>query len=176
MRVSCLIEVIYSFDLWWFYETGTQQHHLLHSLTEVLENRGVYSSLSLDGSIEPQLPVSRFKLKIKEDLFQKKSFANYEEVVPFIAFLESLFTVIDPDAEVIIKSKENQIFIDHFADYTVYFEVNENKELIFKALDELDKSRFIINILNFSMDYKPAGDENLNQLSEVELVIRLFLK
>ena len=112
----------------------------------------------------------------ENNLFQKKSFASYEEVIPFIAFLENLFSVIDPDAEIIIKSREKQIFIDHFADYSVHLEVKGNKTLFYKALDELKQSRFIINILSFNVDYKPTGEDGLNQLDEVEFVIRLFLK
>ena len=112
----------------------------------------------------------------ENNLFQKKSFSSYEEVIPFIAFLENLFSVIDPDAEIVIKSREKQIFIDHFADYSVGLEVKGNKTLFYKALDELKQSRFIINILSFNMDYKPAGEERLNQLDEIEFAIRLFLK
>ncbi len=110
-----------------------------------------------------------------DDLFLKKSFASYEEVVPFIAFLESLFSDIDPDAEIIVKSRESQIFIDHFADYTVKLDIGSNKEFLYKTLEELDQSRFIINILSFNMDYKP-DEEKLNRLDTVELKIRLFLK
>ncbi len=96
--------------------------------------------------------------------------------IPARTFLENLFSAVDPDAEIIIKSKENQIFIDHFADYTVKLEIKEKKDLFYMALDELDKSRFIINILGFSMNYKPAEDRSINQLDEAELTIRLFLR
>ena len=113
---------------------------------------------------------------VEDNLSQKKSFAEYEEVIPFITFLENLFSVIDPDAAIVIKSREKQIFIDHFADYSVSLEVKGNKILFYKALDELKKSRFIINVLSFSMDYKPTGEDGLSQLDEVEFVIRLFLK
>ena len=112
----------------------------------------------------------------ENDLSQKKSFAEYEEVIPFITFLESLFSVIDPKTEITIKSHENQIFIDHFADYQVLFKAGQSKELFFKALEELHDSRFITHIINFELDYKPAEDGQFNKLNQVELVIRLFLK
>lgn len=137
--------------------------------TEIEKNQILLQSLQTISQTESEKTP-------EDDLLQKKSFASYEEVIPFIAFLESLFTIIDPDAEVIIKSRENQIFIDHFANYTVKLEINGHTDLLYKAIDELGKSRFIINILNFNMDYKPIGEEAINQLDEVELAIRLFLK
>ena len=88
----------------------------------------------------------------EEDLSQIKFFAEFEEVIPFIAFLENLFSVVDPDAEIIIKNKESQIFINHFADYTVKLEIKGKKDLFYAALDELDKSRFITNILDFNIN------------------------
>ncbi len=119
---------------------------------------------------------SEDKADPEDSIFLKKSFATYEEVVPFIAFLESLFSAVDPDAEIIIKSRENQIFINHFADYTIHLEINENKNLLLKAFEELEDSRFITATTNFNIDYKPTGDENLNKLTDVELTVRLFLK
>lgn len=112
----------------------------------------------------------------KNALLQKKSFAEYEEVIPFITFLENLFAVIDPKVEITIKSHENQIFMDHFADYQIRLKAGQNKELFFKALEELYESRFITHMLNFEMDYKPTEDGKFNQLSQIEFVVRLFLK
>ncbi len=53
---------------------------------------------------------------IKQSLFEKKSFSNFDEVIPFIAYLEKLFSAIDPEAQITIKSQEGQIFLDHFAE------------------------------------------------------------
>ena len=109
------------------------------------------------------------------DIFQKKSFANFDEVIPFIAFLENLFYPIDDKANIIVKSRENQIFMDHFADYEVAMQIKADKEELYRALDELDDSRFITNLLRFDLDYKPVEDD-VNQLKQIKLVIRLFLK
>lgn len=110
------------------------------------------------------------------DLFEKKSFANFDEVIPFIAFLENLFSEIDPKAEITVRSKENQIFMDHYADYQISLELGEEKGSLYKALDELEDSRFITNILKFNLDYRPTGDDQLNQLKQMQFGIRLFLK
>ena len=114
--------------------------------------------------------------EVTSDLFKTKSFVGYEEVIPFIAMLESLFSVIDPKAEITIKSQEEQIFIDHFADYSVNLKISNNKELFFKAIEELYNSRFITRLNNFVIQYKPTADGNINELKEIEFTIRLFLK
>jgi len=108
-------------------------------------------------------------------LFQDKSFASYDEVVPFIALLEKMFEKIDPKAEIVVKSQEDQIFIDHFADYNVKLKIND-KDAFFKALQELNDSRFIIKIMNFMMQYKTDETGKKNDLDETEFIIRLFLK
>jgi len=136
---------------------------------EILKNEQAYQNLQAVAQADVQALA-------EDDVFLKKSFADYEEVVPFIAFLESLFGVIDPKAEIIIKSKEEQIFLDHFADYTVQMEIRDTEDLLYKAFDELEDSRFITNLMNFEMNYKPVGDEGLNSLDNVEFTIRLFLK
>ncbi len=137
---------------------------------EILENEQAYENLQ---------KVARADIRAfeEDDVFLKKSFADYEEVVPFIAFLESLFSVIDPEAEIVIKSTEKQIFVDHFADYTVQMNIDEErKELLYKAFDELKKSRFITNLMEFEMDYKPVGEGEVNRLDRVGFSVRLFLK
>jgi len=136
---------------------------------EVLKNEQAYQNLQI-------IAQSNVQAFAEDDVFLKKSFADYEEVVPFIAFLESLFSVIDPKAEIIIKSKEEQIFIDHFADYTVQMDIKGAESILYKAFDELENSRFIMNLMNFEMGYKPIGDEGTNLLDRVEFTIRLFLK
>ncbi len=135
---------------------------------EIRKNITLFQSLNSIALVEGQTaPV--------DDLFLKKSFASTEEVIPFIAFLESLFSSIDPNAEVIIKSRESQIFLDHFADYTVSFYI-QDKDMLYGALDKLEESRFIINILNFYLNYKSSEDGETNHLDEAEFTIRLFLK
>ena len=66
--------------------------------------------------------------------------------------------------------------MDHFADYQVRLKTGQNKELFFRALEELYNSRFITHMLNFELDYKPAEDGKFNRLNQVEFVVRLFLK
>ena len=110
------------------------------------------------------------------NILQKKSFAKYDEVVTFIAILESLFSTIDPKSEITVKSKEEQIYLDHYADYSVLLKVGEDKkELFLKALDELYNSRFITKIINFTINYKPPAEDNLNEMEQAELTIRLYL-
>ena len=110
------------------------------------------------------------------DLFQKKSFANYDEVIPFIALIENLFSTIDPKAEVTVRSQESQIFMDHYADYEVSVKIDGNVEALYKVLDEINDSRFITNLLEFTLDYKPVGEGQLNQMKIAQFSIRLFLK
>ena len=111
----------------------------------------------------------------EDNLLETKFFAQYEEVIPFITFLESLFSIIDPNAEITIKSNEKQIFIDHFADYTINLKTNTKKELFFKALDELYNTQYITKLTAFTMNYKPVEEGKNNELFEVEFSIRLFL-
>jgi len=108
-------------------------------------------------------------------LFQNKSFADYTEVIPFTALLENMFEKVDPEASISIKSHEDQIFADHFADYTIKLKV-ENKEALLKAVEDLYNSRFITKVMNFSMDYTPTQNGKNNELSGIELSLRLYLK
>ena len=114
--------------------------------------------------------------EIDNELLESKQFADYQEVIPFITYLEGLFTAIDPKAELTIKSREEQIFIDHYADYKVSLKIGQKKELFYKAFDELYNSKYITQLTNFAMNYKPTEDSEKNQLSDVEFTIRLFLK
>lgn len=112
---------------------------------------------------------------IDDKLSQIKLFAEYEEVIPFITYLESLFTMIDPEAELTIKSQEKQIFIDHFADYKIILKIGAKKDLFFMALDELYNSRYITKLINFTMNYK-RDEDYTNQFTNAEITIRLYLK
>ncbi|MCK5603698.1 hypothetical protein KAR91_17560 [Candidatus Pacearchaeota archaeon] len=116
------------------------------------------------------------EIVIEDESLSRKEFAEYEEVVPFISYVEGVFSEVDPKAEVAVRSKQEQIFIDHFADYTIQLKIDQNIDDLKAALEELTESRYITNILKLSMDYKPTGDENLNYLNQVEFTIRLFLR
>ena len=114
---------------------------------------------------------------LQRGLFEKKSFSNFEEVIPFIAYLEKLFSAIDPEAQITIKSQEGQIFVDHFADYSVDLKLKPTgKEWLYKALDQLYGSRFIVKPMSFTMYYNPMEDVGKNELQEIILVMRLYLK
>lgn len=114
---------------------------------------------------------------INEEIALNKKFANYNQVVPFITYLEDLFSIIDPNAVILVKSLESQIFSDHFADYTITFKVNDNMESMFSILDILYKSEYILKLINFKMDYEQLETEEktINYLSEVYIKIRLYL-
>jgi hypothetical protein len=117
------------------------------------------------------------KKALQQSLFEKKSFSSFEEVIPFIAYLEKLFSAVDPEAQITIKSQEGQIFLDHFADYNVDLKMKpEGKEWLFKAMDQLYGSRFIVKPMSFTMYYNPLQGEGKNELDEVLLVLRLYLK
>ena len=115
----------------------------------------------------------------EEEIQQKignKEFATYEEVVPFIGLLESLFAIIDKEASILVKTTEDQIFMDHYADYEVNLELKNNKELFYKALDQLHNSRYITRILSYNLNYKPESEGTRNTLTEVSFVIRLYFE
>lgn len=139
--------------------------------TEIERSKTTYAGL------ESLLSMEEEPLKDTEDNYaDRKAFAPYEEVVPFISLLESLFTTVDPKAEITIKSREEQIFIDHFADYGVKLKIGQNKDLFFKALDELSNTRYIAKWISFNVHYKSLEDGSQNTLAEAEFTVRLFLK
>ncbi len=109
------------------------------------------------------------------NLFKDKAFAGYEEVVPFIPYLEKLLLNVDSQAEVAIKSQEDQIFLDHYADYKLSMKVGDKNKL-FEAMDELHNSRFVTKIMNLTMHYKPNAEDDINGFADIELTIRLYLK
>lgn len=113
--------------------------------------------------------------KINGSLISSKSFAGSDEVVPFITYLEGIFSKADPKAEISFRSQENQIFIDHYADYKVSLKTAQD-QLLASALDKLYNSRYITNIMDFSMFYEAAGKNEKNTLNRVEFGVRLFLK
>ncbi len=135
---------------------------------EISKNEQLLKSLQ-------QLAMSKGAGDAGNNLFSNKSFAEYDEVIPFVAYVEGLLSEADPAAEVSIKSNEDQIFIDHFADYLVNLKI-KNKEAFFAAMDELHTSKFVVKLLNFSMNYKPREERGNNEFSEAEFSLRLYLK
>lgn len=112
-----------------------------------------------------------------KERWSKKTFAAFEEVIPFIADLENLFSAIDPESSITIKSPEGQILLDHFADYSIRLNLNQDPALLFRAMEELDRSRFIIKTMAFNLYYKPSDkNEGINDLREAYMVIRLYIK
>ena len=122
-----------------------------------------------------QLVLNSGSQNIDIDLFKAKAFAGYEEVVPFIPYLEKLLVDVDSQAEVAIKSQEDQIFLDHYVDYRLNMKVGD-KDKLFEMMDELHNSRFVAKILNLTMHYKPGEEKGVNEFADVELTIRLYLK
>jgi len=123
-----------------------------------------------------QLLVAQSNQDVGKETIGNKDFASYDEVVPFIGLLESLFSIIDKDASILVKTPEEQIFMDHFADYEVNLKINNNKELFLKALDQLQSSRYITRIMSFNLNYKPETEGNSNTLKDVLFVLRLYFK
>lgn len=118
-----------------------------------------------------------FKPSANGDLFLKKSFADYDEVVPFIAFLENLFHSIDNKGIVTVKSRDEQIFLDHYADYRINLKIREGKESDFyKAMEQLNQSRFIVQFLSFEINYKADEFVSDKRVKDAELILRLFLE
>lgn len=121
-----------------------------------------------------QLVLNSNQDSMNATMYENKSFAEYDEVVPFVLFMESTFSSVDPQAEIAIKSSEDQIFIDHFADYGARVKIAE-KDAFFEALNSLHNSKYVVKILNFSMLYKQLEAKGQNQFTEVEFVVRLYL-
>ena len=105
-----------------------------------------------------------------------RSFAPYSEIVPFISLLESLFAIIDPDSKINVRNNEKGISINRYADYEVVLKPIGKMELFLKALDELHKSKYLTKIVNFNMNYAPKDAGGRNELSDVNLTIRLYFE
>lgn len=115
--------------------------------------------------------------EVEKGLFEMKSFANFEEVIPFIAYLEKLLMPVDPEAQITIKSPEGQIFMDHFADYAIHLKAKpQAKKFFFRAMEEIYKSRFIVKPMSFTLYYSPLEEGEKNELQEALMVLRLYLK
>lgn len=106
---------------------------------------------------------------------EEKSFAEFNEVIPFIAFLEDLFDEVDSEAMVSITTQENQIFSQRFADYSIRADI-ENIDTLTNTLSELQESRFITKLIDLKFEYEQSAFEPINQPKQIELALRLFLK
>lgn len=106
-----------------------------------------------------------------------KAFADFEEVVPFIGFLENLFISIDPEVQVIIRGQQNQIFIDHYADYRISLSIpSGGTQALYDALAEVEKSTFITKLMSLDLKYDVIDQGQRSELGNVEMLVRLFLK
>jgi len=140
------------------------------------------------ASNESQIQTARFEIKklqeiammsdsiYEDNLSMGKRFAPYSEIVPYINLLESLFAIIDPNSKIDIKNEEKQIFINRFADYEVQLEIGTRKDIFFKALDELHKSKYLTRIIDMNMNYTPDENGENNKLNKVDLTVRLFFE
>lgn len=104
------------------------------------------------------------------------AFASYEEIVPFISLLESLFAIIDKESEILVRDKEGQILINRYADYEVKLKPGKKIDLFLKALNELHKSKYITKVTKFVINYVPDEEGDKNEMNEVNLTIRLYFE
>ncbi|MBU0705814.1 hypothetical protein KJ657_01285 [Patescibacteria group bacterium] len=115
----------------------------------------------------------------QEEIDQKimgRTFAPYDEIVPYISLLESLFAIIDNESDITIKSEEKQILINRFADYEVKLKPGDKFDLFLKALDELYKSKYLIKITSFNINYSPQQEDHGNLIDDASLNIRLYFE
>lgn len=131
------------------------------------------------GEAEAQLMELQKVIMGEEDVRDIKadtrSFASYDEIVPFISLLESLFAIIDPESKINVKNQEKEIMVNRYADYDVLLNP-EKADLFLKALDELHKSKYLTKIVSFNMNYAPGSSDNKNELQDVNFTIRLYFK
>lgn len=106
----------------------------------------------------------------------KRTFAPYEEIVPFISLLENLFGLIDPEAQITIRNEESQILANRYADYEIKLNARNKEKLLFKALDELYKSKYVTRVVNSNIDYKLSPDTEINDLENASFVVRLYFE
>ncbi len=114
--------------------------------------------------------------EVSEGENEQQILAPYEEIVPFITLLEDLFGLIDEEARITIKNEEEQIRANRYADYEVKMNINNKKKILFKALDELHKSKYLTRVIGLNMDYDQSADGEVNELTKTNLIIRLFFE
>lgn len=123
-----------------------------------------------------QKAASRVETETSDESIADRALAPYEEIVPFIGFLESLFGIIDKDSKITIRNEEKQIRINRYADYEISLKPGKKIELFLKALDGLYKSHYLTKIINFRINYTPAEAGASNSVDNISLVIRLYFE
>jgi cysteinyl-tRNA synthetase len=110
------------------------------------------------------------------DETQGRSFATYDQIVPFISLLESLFSVIDPESKITVKNQEKEIFINRYADYEVSLQPKGKVDLFLKGLDELQNLKYLTKIIDFAINYGPSESNQKNEIQDITLTIRLYFE
>lgn len=105
-----------------------------------------------------------------------REFAPYDQIVPFIGLLESLFAIIDSESQITVKNKESEIYINRYADYEVHLKPDGKFQLFLKALDELHKSRYLTKIISFNLNYAPGEGGGPTTIKDAQLIIRLYFE
>jgi len=107
---------------------------------------------------------------------ENRKLAAEDEIVPFISLLENLFAIIDPESEIGLKSKENEIYINRYADYEVQLDDLSKMDLFLKVLDELHESKYLTKIVSFRLNYGVNEESNTNEIRKANLIIRLYFE
>jgi len=107
---------------------------------------------------------------------ENRAFASYQEIVPFINLLESLFAIIDKESKILVRDNKDQILINRYADYEVTLKPGIKMDLFLKALNELHKSKYITKVTKFTINYIPDKQEAKNKINDINLTIRLFFE
>lgn len=121
-------------------------------------------------------PVAETEAEVTNEKIMGRALAPYDQIVPFISFLESLFGIIDKESKITIRDDENQIMINRYADYEVKLKPGEKMDLFLKALDGLYKSKYLTKITNFEINYSPAEDGKDSKVESINLVVRLYFE
>lgn len=123
-----------------------------------------------------QMVASQPDPEITEEAIKDRVLAPYDQIVPFISFLESLFAIIDKDSKITIKNEEDEIMINRYADYEVRLQPRDKMDILLKALDGLYESRYLTKITNFDVKYVPTEDEIGMEIGEISMVVRLYFE
>lgn len=105
-----------------------------------------------------------------------REFATYDQIVPFIGLLESLFAIIDSESKITVKNQESEIYINRYADYEIQLSPRGKMELFLKALKELHEAKYLTKIINFTLNYTPTKDGAANAIKDATLTIRLYFE
>ncbi len=114
-----------------------------------------------------------------DDAYEKidgRALTPHQEIVPFINLLESLFAIIDKESKILVRDSENQILINRYADYEVTLNPGDKMDLFLKALNELQKSKYITKVTQFLINYVPNKGEGGNVIDVINLTIRLYFE